>query len=1096
MNDIDLSGIDNFEPIGRDEDHIFRGTFDGQGYTISGLKIYRPSEDVAFAGLFSTLGTRAVVKNLNLRNVDITALSSNGVGAMAGENAGSIINCNAVVEWIEGLGDGVVGGLVGYNYPLAKIINCSVIATGDIQTVHDMVGGLVGENVGLIKGCFTLSEGGDVEESSGYDIYYAGGIAGANWDYGQNPGQIIECYSTCRVSCDWYPGGIVGLNEGGVFNCYYGGSRVYGDRAGGIAGRNDGSVSNCYVSGDVSSLNNNGALVGELNGLISNSFWDIQTTDIGSDRPVGDNRGTVLNCHGKTTEEMRQEETFTTLHNTNWDFENVWVIEEDIGYPKLRSVGDMLPAPTWLSSINGLQDGVHLSWDPVTYEQCGTTHNAVYRVYRSDSADEDAEKVPLAGWHNGCTFIDETAIPNINYYYRVKAAATINGARESEYSISVSGYRSEPPLAAPTNINASDGLPNLTLIEWDAVTNANYYCVYRSTSGVDTKIPLCDWQTSRSYTDNTGAPENTYWYWVKAAVDNQGGCESEFGIADTGYYIAVEQAGSLQVTISPQEAISDGAQWNVDGGPWQSSGTIVSGLSIGDHVVSYMNVADWTEPLNETVTIIANNTIQLSGNYTIIPNQQPSVTIVYPQINQEVSNQIISFDFAGSAYDPDGTVSLVEFRARSGLWQTVTGTTNWTFIVTLEDGDNLVEVRAQDNDGSYSQIEYRTITRTTIIDTDGDGVPDDQDVFPEDPNEWADSDNDGTGDNSDPDDNNPNEWSVPDKPSIIAPDYYVDVPVKCTIEASSFYDADNGIHYETEWEIRDVDANLIVLSLKNGTCLTVLDVPAFVLNPDTSYSCKVRYYDASGNASEWSDEIAFLTELDNNNEINGNGIPDDQEAEYDWDGDGNIDNNVITLSTVLDNGTAEGDTVVVGLVGVENVSSITSVMLLDPSDVSDNVNRPDSLPFGLVCFKVEVIDPGVSAIVDIYLEESAPADARWYKYDEINGWREYGHATFSADGQTVTLELKDGDADFGDIDGVVNYYIVDPSGLGVTETKIVPEEDEGKTPLLFGGGSSGGGKCFIDTAFNSIATISGIGTALFVSIILLGLFGYRKKYKS
>jgi hypothetical protein len=34
-------------------------------------------------------------------------------------------------------------------------------------------------------------------------------------------------------------------------------------------------------------------------------------------------------------------------------------------------------------------------------------------------------------------------------------------------------------------------------------------------------------------------------------------------------------------------------------------------------------------------------------------------------------------------------------------------------------------------------------------DSDGDGIPDDMDAFPDDPNEWADSDGDGVGDNED-----------------------------------------------------------------------------------------------------------------------------------------------------------------------------------------------------------------------------------------------------------------------------------------------------------------------------------------------------------
>jgi len=39
-------------------------------------------------------------------------------------------------------------------------------------------------------------------------------------------------------------------------------------------------------------------------------------------------------------------------------------------------------------------------------------------------------------------------------------------------------------------------------------------------------------------------------------------------------------------------------------------------------------------------------------------------------------------------------------------------------------------------------------------DTDGDGVPNDEDAFPQDPSEWIDSDGDGIGDNADTDDDN------------------------------------------------------------------------------------------------------------------------------------------------------------------------------------------------------------------------------------------------------------------------------------------------------------------------------------------------------
>ncbi len=48
-------------------------------------------------------------------------------------------------------------------------------------------------------------------------------------------------------------------------------------------------------------------------------------------------------------------------------------------------------------------------------------------------------------------------------------------------------------------------------------------------------------------------------------------------------------------------------------------------------------------------------------------------------------------------------------------------------------------------------------------DSDGDGVPDEYDAFPDDPNEWEDTDGDGIGNNADTDDDNdgiPDEWEL------------------------------------------------------------------------------------------------------------------------------------------------------------------------------------------------------------------------------------------------------------------------------------------------------------------------------------------------
>lgn len=53
----------------------------------------------------------------------------------------------------------------------------------------------------------------------------------------------------------------------------------------------------------------------------------------------------------------------------------------------------------------------------------------------------------------------------------------------------------------------------------------------------------------------------------------------------------------------------------------------------------------------------------------------------------------------------------------------------------------------------YSRIKI-TYNKVAENDTDGDGVPDDDDAFPDDANEWRDTDENGIGDNTDPDDDN------------------------------------------------------------------------------------------------------------------------------------------------------------------------------------------------------------------------------------------------------------------------------------------------------------------------------------------------------
>ncbi|MEI7634167.1 MAG: hypothetical protein WCK47_07785, partial [bacterium] len=77
--------------------------------------------------------------------------------------------------------------------------------------------------------------------------------------------------------------------------------------------------------------------------------------------------------------------------------------------------------------------------------------------------------------------------------------------------------------------------------------------------------------------------------------------------------------GSLQVTIEPADAVTSGAQWNVDDSAWQNSGVALN-LLTGTYTLKFKPVNGWTTPGSKSVNIQANTTTYESGTY-----EDPSV---------------------------------------------------------------------------------------------------------------------------------------------------------------------------------------------------------------------------------------------------------------------------------------------------------------------------------------------------------------------------------------------------------------------------------------------------------------------------------------
>jgi hypothetical protein len=314
------------------------------------------------------------------------------------------------------------------------------------------------------------------------------------------------------------------------------------------------------------------------------------------------------------------------------------------------------------------------------------------------------------------------------------------------------------------------------------------------------------------------------------------------------------------------------------------------------------------------------------------------------------------------------------------------------------------------------------------------------------------------------------------KPEIISPENNsVEVPLRPVLKTTAL--ANN--YRLTEWEISN-DKGDVLLDLKSATQRTELIVPELILDTAMKHYCRVKFYDDQNNGTQWSDPVAFETVQIDPADLNKNGIPDDQELllgeDVDLDSDGVPDRDQDNMKALV---TAVGEEYI-SLKMSTNCKAIRSFKSIDPSSILDTTGKPGALPIGLIDFKVEVVNPGDFAEVVINLSEPAPQGAKWYMYDETNGWKMYPHVAFSDDRMKVTIQLKDGEPDYGDTDGVANGIIIDPSGIGVDGIQQKNAERS----------SSG---CFIDTSMHHPSSQGVWAAMLLILLLFSSIDRYRKK---
>lgn len=231
----DIKLIGEWEPIGKNKDWSFKGTFDGSGHSISGLKIGSDAEN--------------------------------------------------------GAADGNYQGLFGYTEGTLK----NLTVTGSVYGRGDYVGGIVGYSAGSIDKCTFGENGGSAGYVSGKN--YVGGIAGSLDGYYSGP--VTSSSNSGTVVGEEYVGGIVGyasntsadrikdnLNKG----------RISGEKdVGGIVGHAMGGISGNKNSGSVQGIAETGSNIGGIVGFSNRTYegYLIQNTNIGQVTSEGENVGGI-----------------------------------------------------------------------------------------------------------------------------------------------------------------------------------------------------------------------------------------------------------------------------------------------------------------------------------------------------------------------------------------------------------------------------------------------------------------------------------------------------------------------------------------------------------------------------------------------------------------------------------------------------------------------------------------------------------------------------------------------------------------------------------------------------------------------------------
>jgi hypothetical protein len=183
-NDIDFTDV-TFKPCA-DGTVTFKGTFDGDGHTISGINYTATG---AYKGVFGTIDATATVKNLTLAGTITSA--STYIAGFAGKLYGTLDNCVNKINVTSTAN--YSAGIAAIAYGSARFINC--VNKGKISSSKTFVAGFVADN--NVKGVEfeNCVNEGEIECTGSTAAAYVAGIAASIY-----PATFTNCCNKGKIT--------------------------------------------------------------------------------------------------------------------------------------------------------------------------------------------------------------------------------------------------------------------------------------------------------------------------------------------------------------------------------------------------------------------------------------------------------------------------------------------------------------------------------------------------------------------------------------------------------------------------------------------------------------------------------------------------------------------------------------------------------------------------------------------------------------------------------------------------------------------------------------------------------------------------------